>query len=120
MKTTDSEALVHRYFDLIARGHEDSWLALFEHEAVVFDPVDGDPIEGHDQLRRRLASLRASGVRYQVDDVFASEDGAAVRWTAESNGTSRSGITIFELSLGGAIRSLWSYQKPHPGGRSIA
>lgn len=112
-------AVVHAYFHAISADDFNAWLELFEHDAVVHDPVGAEPVEGRTDLGEIWKVIRSPFKELKVESqgVFWGGPGAAVHWSANGTGVNGDtiefgGITVFELNENRKICTLMSYWDP--------
>lgn len=113
------EAAVEAYFRNVSSRNKDAWLALFDKNAVLHEPVGATPGEGRDGLEQvwQVFTGPFASLSIRSDEVFYSGSGAAARWSAEASAaggekTQFSGITVFEVDADGRIQTVMSYWDP--------
>jgi ketosteroid isomerase-like protein len=113
------EAAVADYFRTLSSRDKNAWIALFDKNAVVHEPVGATPAEGREGLEQvwQVFTGPFESLTVLVDEVFYSGSGAAARWSARASaGTGRSsdfsGITVFEVDDDGRIQTVMSYWDP--------
>jgi ketosteroid isomerase-like protein len=113
------EVAVAAYFELISTRNKSAWFALFDKRAVLHEPVGATPGEGRDGLEEvwQVYTGPFSKLTLNMDEVFYSGSGAAVRWSANAvavNGRAASfaGITVFEVDTEGLVQTVMSYWDP--------
>jgi len=113
------EAAVADYFRTLSAGDKKAWLALFDNNAVLHEPVGTTPAEGREGLEQVWQVFTAPFATFtmQSDEVFYSGSGAAARWSAHATAADGraadfSGITVFEIDGDGRIQTVMSYWDP--------
>jgi steroid delta-isomerase len=113
--------VVADYFAAARNKDRDAWLHSFAEDAVTYDPVGSAPTVGHRGLLQFFDMI--AGVFEELaiheDSVFASGNGAAVKWTGKGVGKNGcavtfEGIDVFEINDQGKIQKLWGYWNPEP------
>jgi steroid delta-isomerase-like uncharacterized protein len=116
-----NKILARQYFNIIWNGNNpDAAERLINLDAVAF--VSGDRLQGGlEALKKRVLNLHAAYAdpSFEIDDIFASGDKVAVRWTFQGTHCSASlgvpptnrtvqvtGINIFRFR-NGKISELW-------------
>jgi steroid delta-isomerase len=91
---TPVEATVAEYFAALRAMDVERWVNCFAPDAVSHDPMGAPPMHGHDVLRGFLTHINGSfaSVSLQEDNVFASGNSAAAKWTGKV--VSKSGETV--------------------------
>lgn len=113
------ESAVTEYFRTLSARDKKAWIALFDKDAIVHEPVGTTPGEGREGLEQVWQVFTAPFAKFtlQSDEVFYSGSGAAARWTAaafsaEGRRANCSGITVFEVDGEGHIQTVMSYWDP--------
>ena len=113
------EAAVADYFRTISAREKDAWIALFDKNAAVHEPVGATPAEGREGLEQVWQVFTGPFATFTLksDEVFYSGSGAAARWSAEAtvadgNRAFFSGITVFEVDDEGRIQTVMAYWDP--------
>jgi steroid delta-isomerase len=113
------QRVVADYFRATRSMDIEAWLATFAKDAISYDPVGGQPLEGEDSLRQFFAGIAGAfeTVGLTEDSVFISGNGAAVKWTGQGVGKNGrrvtfEGIDVFEVNDGGKIQRMWAYWNP--------
>ena len=113
------EAAVSGYFRTVSERDKNAWLALFDKNAAVHEPVGTTPAEGREGLEEvwQVFTGPFASLVIRSDEVFYSGTGAAARWTAQAtspDGKSADfcGITVFEVDAQGRIQAVMAYWDP--------
>jgi ketosteroid isomerase-like protein len=113
------EGAISGYFRALSTRDKKTWMALFDKEVVMHEPVGTTPAEGREGLEEVWQVYTGPFATFTInsDEVFYSGSGAASRWTAhasssEGRSTAFSGITVFEVDAGGQIQTVMSYWDP--------
>lgn len=113
------EAAVSGYFRTVSERDKNAWLALFDKNAAVHEPVGTTPAEGREGLEEvwQVFTGPFASLVIRSDEVFYSGTGAAARWTAQAtspDGKSADfcGITVFEVESQGRIQAVMAYWDP--------
>lgn len=113
------EAAVSGYFRTLSTRDKTAWLSLFDQAAVVHEPVGTTPAEGREGLEQvwQVFTGPFATLAIEMDEVFYSGSGAAVRWSASASAsdgrrTAFAGITVFEVDGDGRIQTVMSYWDP--------
>lgn len=113
------ETAVDAYFRTLSTRNRDAWMALFDKNAVLHEPVGTTPGEGREGLEQvwQLFTGPFAKFAFIIDEVFYSGSGAAARWSAtagsaDGHSTNFHGITVFEVDGEGFIQTVMSYWDP--------
>ncbi len=119
MTTTAIPKLIQDYFIAIRAMDVEAYLAAFSPDAINYDPVGGDPLNGHEAMRQFFMSILDLFDRVGLTEEFVSVAGneVAVKWKGEGiskngNAVIFEGIDIFELNSDGLIQTLKAYWNP--------
>lgn len=113
------EAAVGAYFRTVTARDKNAWIALFDKNAAVHEPVGTTPAEGREGLEEVWQVFTGPFASFAIrsDEVFYSGTGAAARWTAqatspEGRSADFCGITVFEVDGEGRIQAVMAYWDP--------
>jgi ketosteroid isomerase-like protein len=113
------EAAVADYFRTVSTRNKSAWMALFDKNAMLHEPVGATPGEGREGLEQvwQVFTGPFAKLTIESDEVFYSGSGAAARWTAHASSeggrsTEFNGITVFEVDSDGHIQTVMSYWDP--------
>ena len=119
MTTTAIPKLIQDYFAATRAMDVEAYLAAFAHDAINYDPVGGEPLNGHEAMRQFFMGIVGLFDRVGLTEEFVTVAGneVAVKWKGE--GISKNGkevvfegIDIFELNSDGLIQTLKAYWNP--------
>ncbi|MHB2020455.1 MAG: nuclear transport factor 2 family protein [Candidatus Xenobia bacterium] len=109
---------VSAYFDAASKRDVERWLQAFSPDAENHDPLDGQPVRGHEALRQyfTMTSDVLQSFSVEADNIFVSGHGAAVKFSASATVRDRNvtfeGIEVFEFNAEGKIQRMWGYWNP--------
>ena len=119
MTTTAIPKLIQDYFAATRAMDVEAYLAAFAHDAINYDPVGGEPLNGHEAMRQFFMGIVGLFDRVGLTEEFVTVAGneVAVKWKGEGiskNGKAVifEGIDIFELNSEGLIQTLKAYWDP--------
>jgi ketosteroid isomerase-like protein len=114
----DAGQVVRRYVECFADGDVEGWLAQFDDDADVIDPVPGPRLQGRAELRRFISTAMESfrGLDFAVVDVIVGEERDAVMLFRMSRldrpDLVAYGSSVFRFSPAGQISTLRGYWVP--------
>lgn len=97
----------------------EAWIAIFDENAVSYDPVGSSPVKGHAALSKFFQEMfgQFKEVQLVANHIFVCGDEVAVKWTG--NGVSKNdrkfaveGIDVFHINTKGKIQTLLAYWNP--------
>ena len=109
---------VESYVELLGAGDRDKWLALFDDDAIIVDPVPSDPHAGREAIGSFWSGLNAMADRIHVDQhaLHVCGEEAALVYTltlaSGGEGTAFDAVGIFTVGAGGLISSVRAYWDP--------
>lgn len=113
------EAAVDAYFRHVSERDKEKWVALFDRNAAVHEPVGATPAEGREGLEQVWQVFTGPFATFAIrsDEVFHAGSGAAARWSASATSQSGAradfcGITVFEVDAEGRIQTVMAYWDP--------
>ena len=113
------ESAVGGYFRTLSARQKKDWIALFDINSVVHEPVGTTPAEGREGLEQvwQIFTGPFATLTFESNEVFYAGSGAAARWTAkatsaEGRAVEFHGITVFEIDADGRIQTTMSYWDP--------
>lgn len=113
------EVAVDAYFRHLSDRDKEKWMALFDKNAAVHEPVGTSPAEGREGLEQVWQVFTGPFATFVMrsDEVFYAGSGAAARWSAYATSesgerTDFSGITVFEVDREGRIQTVMAYWDP--------
>lgn len=119
MSTDRTQKAVADYFAAIRAMDASAWVSTFAEDAITHDPVGAPPNVGHAQLRQFFEGIAGAfeTVGLFEDQVFASGNEAAVKWTGRGTGKNGrevtfEGIDVFEINDEGKIQTIRAYWNP--------
>lgn len=119
-RSEELNAMPARSLGLVKAGNRDAWLALFEDDGVVEDPVGKSPFDpegrGH-RGKEKIAAFydnviaNAENFDFKIHTSIARGDEVAAYVTLYTGGVGNEAINIYNLSPSGKIISLRSFWK---------
>ena len=113
------EAAVQEYFRTLGARDKGAWIALFDKNAILHEPVGTTPAEGREGLEQvwQIFTGPFVGLEFESNEIFYSGSGAAARWSAKASSadgraTGIDGISVFEIDVDGRIQTVMSYWDP--------
>lgn len=120
VSTETIQSVVQQYF-AASRGNNkvEEMVACFAEDSINFDPAEGVPLRGHEDLRQffiTIANLFET-VGLQEEFISINGDRAAVKWIGHGIARSKvevtfEGIDVFEFNTSGKIQSMRAYWNP--------
>ena len=111
--------MVGKYFAAWCARDAAALAGCFDEEATTHQPYGATPVHGRAAIREALARLLSAfaSVEVTADHVFVAKDRAAAKFSGRGTGKNGrqvrlEGITVFECTDGGLIRTLWGYWDP--------
>jgi steroid delta-isomerase len=111
-------AAVEAYVELLGAGDRDKWLALFDADAVMVDPVPSEPHTGREAIGSFWSGLTGMADRIHIDqhELHVCGEQAALVYTltlaTAQEGTAFDAVGIFTVDGDGLITSLRAYWDP--------
>jgi steroid Delta-isomerase len=119
MIETTIPKLIQDYFAATRAMDVEAYLAAFAPDAINYDPVGGEPLRGHGEMRQFFMGIVSLFESVGLTEEFVTVAGneVAVKWRGEGiskNGKAVifEGIDIFELNSDGLIQTLKAYWNP--------
>jgi steroid delta-isomerase len=121
MHPEDVQYRIDAYIDAINALDVDAYVACFAPDALLFDPADSLPMEGHEGVRMFFLTVAGlfESIEFQKEQVFICANEAAMKFRAQGVGkngrrVSFEGIDVFSLNEEGTIQDLRGYWNPLP------
>lgn len=112
---------IDAYIDAINALDVEAYVACFAEDAMLFDPADSSPMEGHEGVRMFFLTVGGlfESIQFRQEKVFICAHEAAMMFCAEGVGrngrpVSFEGIDVFSLNEEGTIQDLRGYWNPLP------
>ena len=120
MNSTDIKSITDNYYLALKSKDWDKWTSLFSSDAVRHD-IDGKNQVGTKELKQFISGIGDlfQSVNISADSTYITDQGTAVRWVANGEGTNGkhiefSGIDVFKVDDDGKIIEEWAYWEPAP------
>lgn len=111
--------MVGKYFAAWCARDPAALAACFDEEGTTHQPYGALPLRGRPAIREALSRLLGAfaSVEVTADHLFVAKDRAAAKFSGRGAGKNGrqvrlEGITIFEFTDAGLIRTLWGYWDP--------
>jgi steroid delta-isomerase len=111
--------LIDQYFAATQAMDVEAWLSTFADDAIDYDPVGGEPLQGKAVLAQFFHSIADlfDQIGLFPDFVHIVGHEVAVKWTGRGRGKNGrhitfEGIDLFEINAQGKIQTLKAYWHP--------
>jgi steroid Delta-isomerase len=113
------QATISQYFTAIRSTDVDSWLKTFAEDAVSYEPVGTEPLQGKAAIRIFFESIAGLFATVELTPEFVHITGneAVIKWTGRGVGRNDravefEGINLVEFNDSGKIQALRGYWNP--------